>query len=176
MKRRASIFSIGAILALLLSACSVYVTPGGAAVSGNLRINIKLGNVITYFQPDRGEGSTYLTGERVYFRIRTTQDGYITLTAIDSDGYIDSFIRNVFVRGGVTTTIPAPNARYEFIVAPPRGIQTVRATFTPARTDESRVIYQGRRGGDVWTQSIVTELEPYPSSARDVAQTYFYIR
>lgn len=156
---------------LALSACTVYLTPDEASGFG-----LETGEIITVFEPRRGEGSTYTVGENISFRLRTTRDGYITLTSIDPDGSINVFARNIFVRGGNTYLVAGPSSRLSFVLVPPRGLHRVRASFTPTRTDTGRVVYRNRRGEAVWTETIVNELEPYASDARDVAQTYFYVR
>jgi len=128
--------------------------------------------VITEFVPTRGEGAFYRLGETISFRVVTTRSGYLTLTSFNSDGTVDVFDRNVYVRAG-ENVIPRTGT---YRVAPPRGLQRVRASFTPTQTDAERVVYVGRRGEGVWTEMIETELEPFPEEARDVAETSFFIR
>lgn len=175
-KRPLALLFLGLALTLLLSACRVYVKPGQVSVHGHVSFGIPLANIITSFQPDRGQGATYTVGENVAFRIRTTSNGYITLTALDPDGSIYVFGRNIYVRGGVSNLITGPDSRHQWTLTPPRGLQRVRASFTPSPTNTSRVIYRGRSGANTWTQSIVTDIKPFPANARDIAQTYFYIQ
>ena len=84
------------LLALLLgslSACSVYVTPDDGV--GRVGYGIELGEVMTGFAPGRGEGATYYVGETITFLVRSREAGYLTLTAIDPDGLVYVFARNI---------------------------------------------------------------------------------
>lgn len=165
-------------LILALGGCTVYLTDGEtsvrSSVSGRITFGIPLDDVITYFAPTKGEGSTYRVGEQISFDIRTSSDGYVTLTSIDPDGYVHTFARNIFVRGGYTQTIEGPDRRHIFSVDPPRGLLRIRASFTGSRTDPSRVRYQGQRGEEAWTQSISVDVRDYDT--RDVDETYIYVR
>ena len=152
---------------LILSACEVHIPSS--------RYGLRTGEVITVFEPDHGRGSIYNTNERIRFRIRTNQSGYVTLTAIDPDGGIYPLSRNIYVRAGINTIIPTPDMQIEFRAAPPIGLHRVRASFTPNPTD-GRVIYRNTRGVEVWTRSIVTEVQPYPENSRDIVETDLYIQ
>jgi len=163
-------------LALTLVSCAVYVEPS-TQVQTSGRYRISLGNVIRTFEPDRRAGASYDVGEAIRFRILTTRSGYVTLTAIDPDGSVYVLgPRNVYVEGGVMSTLPAARDNIRFTAAPPRGFHRVRASFTPRPTDTTITVYQGRRGSEIWTETIVTEIEPYPTDARDIAETNLFIR
>lgn len=158
-------------LVALLSACTIYVAPdGGVAGPGGSPDYA----IITEFEPDRGDGATYRVGDAISFRVRTLQDGYLTLTSLNPDGSIDVFGRNLFVRGGRTTLIPDSGSRVSYQVGGPSGLNRVRAAFTPRETDTGRVIYRGRSGEDIWTQTIESDIRSY--EVRDVAETSFYVR
>ena len=103
--------------------------------------------------------------------MRTTQDGYLTLSSLNPDGNVDVFGRNIFVRAGRTTLIPGLDSRVAYQVGGPSGLNRVRASFTPRETDTGRVTYRGRNGQDIWTQTIESDISDY--SVRDVAQTSF---
>ncbi len=152
---------------IILSACEIHVPSS--------RYGLRTGEVIILFEPDRGRNSNYVIGDRIRFRIRTNQTGYITLTAIDPDGSIYVLSRNVYVRSGITTTIPTADMRVQFRASTPTGLHRVRASFTPRPTDVRHVVYQDTYGVDVWTKSIVTEIEPYPENSRDIVETNLYI-
>ncbi|MBX3139746.1 MAG: DUF4384 domain-containing protein [Trueperaceae bacterium] len=154
-------------VALLASACTIYVRPGGFVSD-----DISLSGVIQDFRPTRGAGSSYYPGENVEFRIVTTQSGYVTLTALDPDGRIYVFERNIPVSAGATY-LPLAGARHVYTVNPPRGLQRVRASFTSTATD-GNVRYVGRYGDGEWSSAISLEIRPSP--VRDVAETDFYIR
>lgn len=158
---------VAAALTLLATACTITVRPGGFASA-----DLSLTGVIQDFQPTRGRGSQYYVGENVEFRIVTDRSGYVTLTALDPDGKVYVFERNIPVQAG-TNYLPAAGARHVYSVNPPLGLQRVRASFTSSRTDSS-VRYAGRYGEGEWTSAIQIDIRP--SSVRDVAETSFYIR
>ncbi len=170
MKR---VLGLGLGLVLLLTSCAVYVSPGSVRARGTVRFGIEVSDVIQVFEPTRGAGSGYFVGENVSFRVLTTQDGYLALTALDPDGRVYTFARNVYVRGGQTNIVSGPDDGSVFSLLPPRGLQRVRASFTP-RPTSGRVVYRGTSGEGRWTQSIVTEVSDY--DVRDIAETQFYIQ
>ena len=157
------------VLSLALSACSIYVRPG-ASVS----VGVPLDNVITVFQPTRGSGATYFVGDGIEFRIRTRDSGYVTLSAMDPDGRVYVFARNIYVPANRTTILPTPAMRVAFSAAPPRGLHRIRASFTSAATNPDHVRYNGRHGEGDWTSAIQIDIRGYP--VRDVAVTTLYIR
>jgi hypothetical protein len=171
-------WSLLVLLALVLASCSIYVDPSASTtvrVRGSYRI--ALGNVIEIFEPTKGRGANYTLGEEIAFRMLTSQSGYVTLTAIDPDGFVYVLgPRNVPVDAGVLTVLPRASRNIRFIAAPPSGFHRVRASFTPRPTDTTFIVYEGRRGGENWTETIVTELEPYPQSSRDIVETNLFIR
>lgn len=164
---------LGFGLLILLTSCAIYVSPNSVTARGRIRFGIEVSDVLRVFEPARGTGSTYYVGENVSFRILTTRDGYLTLTALDPDGRVYTFARNLYVRGGQTTVISGPDDSSVFSLVPPRGLQRVRAAFTPGRTS-GRISYSGNSNEGRWTQSIITEVRDY--DVRDIAETHFYIR
>jgi hypothetical protein len=128
---------------------------------------------IDFFEPDRGPNTTYRVGEPIGFRIRTNADGYLTLTAIDPGGRVYVFARNIRLQGNRTHVIEGIGPRQLFFVDPPTGRHFVRATFTPARTDE-RVTYVGLQGRDAWVRQITFELRPFDQY--DQRETAFLVR
>lgn len=157
------------VLSLVLSACSIYVRPGTS-----VQVGVPLNNVIDFFEPTRGSGGTYFLGDRIDFRIRTRDSGYVTLSAMDPDGRVYVFARNIYVPANRTVTLPTPEMRVSFSAAPPRGLHRIRASFTSARTDPNHVRYSSRHGEGDWTSAIEVDIRGYP--VRDVAVTTLYIR
>jgi hypothetical protein len=161
-----------ALLALLLSACTIYVGPG--SVQGRVTIGITLNDIIARFEPTKGSGGVYAVGEPIVFTLFARESGYITLTAIDPDGSVYAFARNMFVEGGRSNVLPGPSERFVFLADRPTGFHRIRASFTSGRTDTGRVTYVGSRGEEAWTNSITVELNDFP--VRDVAETSLIIR
>lgn len=154
-------------LALGLSACTV-------SVRSNLGVVGADSNLIADLRPDRGQGATYLVGEAVRFRLTTRTAGYVTLVALQSNGFTSILARNVYVPGG-TTVFPRPQDGVTYNVAPPTGLQRVRAIFTRVRPT-TELVLSGTYDGTRWNTATTTYIQPYPVADRDVQETYLYIR
>jgi Domain of unknown function (DUF4384) len=164
---------LGLFILITLSSCiPVFVTPDGTVVGIGFD---NLSDVIVVFEPSRGLGATYRQGDPIAFTVRTLQDGYLTLTALEPDGDVYVFSRNIFIRGGETIFLSGPDSRNIFSLEfnAPRGIHRVRASFTPSQTNTNSVTYSNIIGNDGWTQSISAEISPY--SVRDVVETSFFV-
>lgn len=160
------------LLVATLSACTVVLEPG--TVRGRISVGVELNDIIARFEPTKGAGASYAVGEPIYFTIFPRQSGYITLTAIDPDGRVYAFARNMFVEGGRSNVLPGPSDRFVFIADRPTGFHRVRASFTSRRTDVDRVTYAGRRGDTEWTNTITVEIGGDP--VKDVIETSLIIR
>jgi len=165
--KRVSLAVATALVALLVSACTITVRPGGVG-GGDYPLN----QVIQEFRPTRGSGATYRVGDQIEFRLVVNQPGYVTLSAIDPDGRVYTFARNVPVERGVNY-LPTAGQRVVYSAGPPRGLHYVRASFTSGRTD-SNVTYTGRMGNGEWNSAINLEIRSFP--VRDVFETSLNIR
>lgn len=152
-------------LALGLSACTVSVRSNVGLVGGNLIANVR---------PDRGEGGAYFVGDSVRILVTTRAAGYVTLVALQPNGFASTLVRNVYVNPG-TTVFPRPQDGVTYNVAPPRGLQRVRVLFTRVRP-ASDLVLNGAYTGDRWNVATNQYLTPYAPADRDVQETYFYIR
>ncbi|MBB6099956.1 hypothetical protein HNR42_003416 [Deinobacterium chartae] len=158
-----------AATSLLLGACSVTVSPGTTRATV-----APAGVLISSFTPDRGTGSTYYVGENVSFRFSANRPGYLTLVSLDPDGFSNVLVSNAYVSAG-TTVFPTRAQGVNFTVQPPRGMQRVRAIFTTTQ-QSSNVVLSGRYDSRGWENVTTVYVNPYPVNARDVRETYFYIR
>jgi hypothetical protein len=168
-------FKIGLLIVLLafvIAGCRIVVTPGNVSVGTSLRFGIELSSVIQVFEPTRGAGASYRVGDAISFTILTNRTGYITLSAIDPDGTVYVFARNIYVRGGATTTISGVDSRTIFTLQPPRGLHRVRASFTPSATGAA-ITYTNVYGDDNWTRIVVNDVRPY--EVRDIVETRFFL-
>ena len=157
--------------ALLVAGCTVVIEPvPGAWAPGT---TFTRSSTIRQFMPDLGHHATYRVSDTISFLVRTTESGYLTLTAIDPDGSVYVFARNVPVRGGRLEVIDGPGPRQRFVIEPPTGPHRVTAHFTPSRTEE-RVVYVGLTGYLTWQSQIRLELRSFPYG--DVAETRFTVR
>lgn len=171
LPRRMLLAALVAPLLIALAGCTVtfYPTDGvGSTPSDDAN------RVIQHFEARAGEGSSYRVGSEISFLMRTRVDGYVTLTSLAPDGHVNVFARNIYVPARREVTIDGRDQGVVFVVEPPRGWHRVRASFTPRRTDVSRVSFRGRIGEDAWLAAIRIDLEPY--EIRDVAETRFYVR
>lgn len=157
---------------LLLAGCTItFVDEDGRPLRATP--SERANAIIQRFEPRGGEGSTYRVGQRISFVIRSRVEGWVTLTSLAPNGDVHVFARNVFVPARRDVTIDGGDD-FVFLVEPPRGWHRVRATFTPSRTDTSRVAFRGRVGEADWLAAIRVELEPY--EVRDVVETRFFVR
>ncbi|MEF2280218.1 DUF4384 domain-containing protein [Deinococcus sp. YIM 134068] len=158
--------------ALLLGTLAVGLT--SCTLTSRSNVGSAGGNLIVDVQPDRGEGSNYLVGESVRIGVTTRAAGYVTLVALQPNGYASTITRNVYVNPG-TTVFPRPQDGETYTVAPPRGLQRVRVLFTRVRPAAAPV-FGGVYTGDRWNTSTNDYLRPYAPADRDIQETYFYIR
>lgn len=165
------------IAALILSACAVTVTDGSSSirstVRGRIQLSFPLNTVITRFEPTRGGAANYHVGDPIEFRLRTTRNGYVTLTYLDAGGNVNIFARNIYVQGGRENIISGPDSGHRFEVGFPRGLMLIRAAFTPEPTNTARVTYAGVSGQQGWTNRI--ELDLRGGTYVDVLQTSIYV-
>ena len=155
-------------LALGLSACTVSVRP-------NLALANSDSNLIAALSPDAGEGSSYNVGSTIRFRLSTRTAGYVTLVSLDPNGNSNILVRSAYVAAGTTSFPRAQDGAESFTVAPPRGLQRVRAIFTRARPSTD-LYFQGRYDQGRWNDATNTYVQSYAPADRDVQETYFYIR
>lgn len=172
MRGRSALLILLAALLLVLPACTIRVVPGD--VSGVIVVDPGPPPRPAPISSFRSSRSNYRVGDLVSFEIVTRESGYVTLTAIDPDGYVYVIARNVRVQGRQRVTIPDPNGRIVFRADPPTGPHAVRAHFTPARTAE-RVVFHGVSGSGAWTLAIRAELEGSGYLVEDVAEVRFNI-
>jgi Domain of unknown function (DUF4384) len=161
-----TVFLLGT-LALGLSACTISVRP-------NLALDYTRSNLITSLRPDRGEGSSYAVGENVRLSVTTQSAGYLTLVALDPAGVGSVIVQNARIAAG-TTTFPRAQDGASFTVAPPRGLQRVRAIFTRTQPTTS-FAFEGSYDAGRWNSATNSYTQGYAVGDRDVQETYFYIR
>jgi len=155
-------------LALGLSACTVSVRP-------NLALSSSGSNLITALQPDRGEGATYAVGSTIRFQLTTRTAGYVTLVSLDPNGNSNVIVRSAYVNAGTTVFPRAQDGAGSFSVAPPRGLQRVRALFTRAQPGTD-LYFQGSYDQNRWNDATSAYVQGYSPADRDVQETFFYIR
>ncbi len=91
--------------------------------------------IITNFQPDRGQGGSYKVGELVQLSFTLLQAGYITLISMDPDTTTGEVERSIAVKAGNNVLprvndVNATGAKAAYKVFPPTGKQRVILLFT----------------------------------------------
>ncbi|ULH14433.1 DUF4384 domain-containing protein [Deinococcus sp. KNUC1210] len=155
-------------LALGLSACA-------PSLRANLSVDYTRSNLIYSFQPDRGQGSSYFVGDTIRFQLATREAGYVTLVSLDPNGNSNVLVRNAYVNAGTTFFPRVQDGAASFSVAPPRGLQRVRAIFTRARPNLD-LYFQGTYDQNRWNDATNNYVQSYNARDRDTQETLFYIR
>ena len=157
-------------LASALAGCTVTITDRADGSIDTVGAN----DILQRFEPRGGAGSSYRIGDDISFVVRSRSEGYVTLSSLAPNGDVDVFARNVYVPARRDVVIDGSDRGVVFVVEPPRGWHRVRASFSPRRTDTSRVAFRGRAGEDAWSTAIRFDLAPF--DVRDWAETRFYVR
>lgn len=161
---------LAAVLAtVLLAGCTVTITE---RTSGST-LPAGANDVLQTFEPSGGAGSGYRVGEDISFRVRSRVEGYLTLTSLSPNGDVHVFARNIRVPARRTVTIDGSDRGAVFLTEPPTGVHRVRASFTPRRTDTSRVTFRGRAGEADWSAAIRVDLAPF--EVTDWAETRYFV-
>ncbi len=92
------------------------------------------------FSVDKGCGAVYLHGEKLHVRVKSEQDGYLTIFDFTADGKVhiifpNAYYQDNFIKGGVEYTIPGRLLPFEFEVAPPDGEEVLFAVVTQTKRD-----------------------------------------
>ena len=132
-------------LALLLSACTFYVSPHPEPTvrvrpvpetRSQPEITVTAAPVVGSFTPTRGAGSVYGLGETISFQVQLTEPGYVTLSVSAPDGSTSVLAQDIYLSGDTVTTLPLPGT-VTYTLAPPRGLQ--RATLSVSSTASGSV-------------------------------------
>ena len=93
---------------------------------------------------------SYEVGESIRIGVRSSEDAYVYLFSVKSDGQIrqilpnevDSFGRDNYVRADETKYFPPTDARYSFEVGGPRGLDKVLAVASLEPLDTSELEFE----------------------------------
>lgn len=85
----------------------------------------------------------YQVGDEVRISVRVSDSAYVYLFSVKPDGEITQILpneyddsgRNAYVRAGETRVFPPSDARYQFNIAPPRGLSKVIAVASKEKLD-----------------------------------------
>lgn len=89
------------------------------------------------------ERNKYRIGESIKINFRTRKNAYLFLYHEDALGqgqiiFPSNMNQDNFLVGGLTYTIPDPNASFDFIVQPPTGTEHIKALYTTSRDQADR--------------------------------------
>lgn len=160
------------LLPLILGSCVIVDRSGSSSYS------TRSAGYISSFFPTSGQGSIYHVGDAIRFRLTTSRAGYVTLVSFDPDGYSNIIAQDVWVPGG-TVVFPndLPGRPQNYTIGPPRGLQRVKAIFTGEPYSSRRVEIGGHYDSQTgWDNQISIYVNGADTTARDVRETYFYIR
>jgi hypothetical protein len=143
----------------------VPVVSGGVViyVSGGIQVSRIIGD----FQPTKGEGATYINGERLVLRADVAYPGYMTLLIYNPAQWDNSVLTNIPVRAGLNLISQVPGG--ELSVAPPFGTTRIRAIFTPRPIALGSYRWVSAQSLNNLTRQL---LNPYNVGERDFAETF----
>ena len=149
MKRKTTLVSatLGLTVALLLSAAASLCFAIEPERSQSLEREQREDNI--YREPryraplvvdvwtNKGEGAVYRPGERIRVYFRASDDCYVTLYNVDTEGYVHLLyparsLDQHFVQGGITYRLPSRRDPYDLIVSGPSGIEYIEAVASAA--------------------------------------------
>ena len=133
----------------------------------------------------------YTIGETVQVGVRVSEDAYVYLFDVRSDGAINQILpnnydangQNNFVRTGETKYFPPQGADYNFTVAAPQGLDKVIgvASQTPLDTSALATFQQDQNfassqiGEQAFAEGLSVIVRPLPSTAWVTATADFYV-
>jgi hypothetical protein len=130
-------------------------------------------DIISNFQPDRGEGASYKVGELVKFSFTLAQSGYITLVSMDPDTTTGEVEHSIAMKAGNNflprvNDVNATGAKAAYKVFPPTGRQRVILLFTDTPVAKT-IRFEGKLDQD----ALNTKINAYFGQAktRDVAES-----
>jgi Domain of unknown function (DUF4384) len=129
--------------------------------------------IISNFQPDRGEGANYKVGELVKISFTLSRAGYITLISMDPDTTTGEVERSIAMKAGNNALprgndVNATGAKAAYKVFPPTGKQRVILLFTDTPVGKT-VRFEGKLDED----ALNVKINSYFGEAktRDVAES-----
>lgn len=139
--------ALAALLVLVSSAAtaqSVVFSPRSIVVNPRPTFDVEV-----WLDKDRSGNDTpvYQVGEEIRISVRPSEDAYIYLFNVKSNGEIVQILpnrldeggRSNFVTGGQVRTFPPQGARYTFQIDPPRGLDKVIAVASKQQLDTSQL-------------------------------------
>jgi hypothetical protein len=140
-------------------------------VSGGIVIYVSAGiqvsRIIGDFQPTKGEGASYINGERLVLRADVAYPGYMTLLIYNPAQWDNSVLTNIPMRAGLNLISQVPGG--ELSVAPPFGVTRIRAIFTPRPIAQGSYRWVSAQSLNNLTAQL---LNPYQIGERDFAETF----
>lgn len=146
MKRTLSLIAIliTAVLGVVLAQPNIVVSPQSIVVNPLPSYDVEV-----YVDKDASgdQSPSYAIGETIQIGVRSSQDAYIYLFNVRSDGTVDQILpnnldadgQNNFLTAGETKLFPPQNAGYTFTVDGPEGLDKVIAVASAEQLDTSQL-------------------------------------
>jgi hypothetical protein len=146
-------------------------------VSGSVTIYVSAGiqvsRIISDFQPTKGTGASYISGERLVLRADVAYPGYMTLLIYNPQQYDNSVLTNIPVQAGLNLISRDSTGTNELTIAPPYGTTRIRAIFTPYPINNGSYRWVSASSLNQLTAQL---LNPYEIGQRDFAETFINVR
>jgi len=142
----------------------------------------------SYTMEVRTDKNAYRIGEKVVITVRTSQDCYLTLYDISTQGEVTQIFPNQFaadnqIKGGVVYSIPTQTDTFDFLISGPAGMERVRAVGTienvnlvDARSiDRTEKFPRIRQSSEQFDQGVSQKLETMPRARWTEASITFQV-
>lgn len=139
----------------------------------------------------RGNYPVYTVGEDIRIGVRASEDAYIYLFSVHSNGEITQILpnrldetgRNNYLRAGETRYFPPSDARYTFSIQGPAGLDKVMALASkePLTSEQLRGFENegdfsiSRQGESEFAQTLAIVVEPLPQEAWVTDTALFHV-
>lgn len=159
---------LGLLLLTVVAASPAWAQPQDGVVFSpqSIVVNPRPGFEVDVFL-DKASGDqipTYRVGEEITIGVRVSEAAYVYLFNVRPNGQIQQLLPNRFddsgrnnrLEAGETRYFPAPNARYVFNAAPPRGLDKVIAVASRTQLDTAQLA-SFEQSGDFATSQLGEE-------------------
>lgn len=134
----------GALLSAVAAQPRIVISPQSIVVNPVPSFDVE---VFTDRDNSGDQTPVYNIGDNISIGVRPSEDAYIYLFNVRSNGVVDQILpnrldadgENNFVRGGQTKLFPPQGARYNFQVDGPRGLDKVIAVASKTQLDTSQL-------------------------------------
>lgn len=164
---------------------NVIINPQGIVVNPNpsFGVDVRLNK--------GGDTPSYQIGENISISVTVTEDSYIYLFNVRSDGEVVQILpneldqegRNNYLRAGQTKTFPPPGANYTFVIDGPTGLDKVIAvasrdqlsTRTLVNFTQGEQMFSSNIGEEGFASALSIIVNPLPRGNWVTDATHFWV-